>query len=489
MRYAPFLSLQIIILIELGGMRDLGQLGALGSLVLDEVLQKLLGEHTAHGQVVVVGLQGIQSLGEAGGKTLELGLLLVGEVVEVEVVGTPALGVRIDLVLDAVQSRHEDGGVAEVGVTGSVGVTEFKAALVGALGVGGDTDDRGAVGGGVAHGDGSLKAGDEALEGVGGGVGQSAEGGDVLEQTAHEVVGRLGQVGVAVVIREHRLTVLEEDHVDVHTAACLAVDGLGHEGGGLAVLQGGVVDDILDLHGGIGHVDDLTQLRLDLELTRRGHLGVVVVDLDAHVLHEHAHLAAALIGDIEGLGDMVILLLGDHHAEALGGAVPVGLLGIHGSRDLTAADLPAHVVEEVELELGEDLHLVGHAAVLHVLHGRADDVAGVLGQGAVLGGVDDHGVTRHGQGGNGAEGVDHGCVGVGNEDHVALLHHGVPVVGGVEADAASHGVLGEVFGGNGDVTVLAVDIHHFEIHHLDALLLDESQDVLYALCHCFVPLS
>ena len=64
MRYAPFLSLQIIILIELGGMRNLRKLGALGSLVLDEVPQQLLGEHTACGQVVVIGLQGIQSLGE-----------------------------------------------------------------------------------------------------------------------------------------------------------------------------------------------------------------------------------------------------------------------------------------------------------------------------------------------------------------------------------------------------------------------------------------
>ena len=123
-------------------MRDLGKFGTLGALRLDKVLQQLLGEHAACGQVVVIGLQSVQRLGEAGGQTLELGLLLVGEMVEVEVVGTPALGVGIDLVLDAVQARHQDGGVAEVGVAGSVGVTELKAALVGALCVCGNTDDR-----------------------------------------------------------------------------------------------------------------------------------------------------------------------------------------------------------------------------------------------------------------------------------------------------------------------------------------------------------
>ena len=393
--------------------------------------------------------------------------------VEVEVVGTPALGIGIDLILDAIQTCHEDGGVAEVGVTGSVGVAELEAALVRALGVGGDADDRRAVGGGVAHGNGGLKAGHQTLEGVGGGVGQGTQRGDVLEQTAHEVVSRLTEVGVAVVIREHGLTVLEKQHMDVHTAACLAVNGLGHEGSGLAVLEGGVVDDILDLHGGVGHVDHLTQLGLNLELTRSSHLGVVVIDLNAHIFHEHTHLAAALVGDIEGLGNVVILLLGNHYTEALDGAVPVGLASVHSDTDLSAADLPAHLVEEVEFELGEDLHGIGHTAVLHVLHSCADDVAGVLRQGAVLGSVNDHGVTRHGQGGDGAEGVDHGGVGVGDEDHVALLNHSIAVVGGIKADAALHGVLGEVLGGNGDVTVLTVDVYHFEVHHLNALLLDE----------------
>ena len=49
-----------------------------------------------------------------------------------------------------------------------------------------DADDGAAVAGGIAHGDGRFKAGDKALEGVGAGVGDGAEGGDVLEKSAHE---------------------------------------------------------------------------------------------------------------------------------------------------------------------------------------------------------------------------------------------------------------------------------------------------------------
>lgn len=65
--------------------------------------------------------------------------------------------------------------------------------------------------------------------------------------------------------------------MDVHSAAGLAVDGLGHERGALAVLEGGVVDDVLDEHGRVGHFAHLAELRLDLELARAADLGVVIV--------------------------------------------------------------------------------------------------------------------------------------------------------------------------------------------------------------------
>ena len=122
-------------------MRDLGHLAALGALSLDEVLNKLLGEYTACGEVVVVSLESGESFLERGGKSLELCLLFLGEVEEVEVVGSPAFSVGIDLILDTVKTRHKDRGVAEVGVAGRVGVTELETALLRRLCVCRDLED------------------------------------------------------------------------------------------------------------------------------------------------------------------------------------------------------------------------------------------------------------------------------------------------------------------------------------------------------------
>ena len=76
-------------------MRDLAHLRAFGSLGLDKVLEKLLGEHTACGEIVVICFKTVKRLGKACGQTLQLCLFLLGKVEEVEIVGTPAFGMRI----------------------------------------------------------------------------------------------------------------------------------------------------------------------------------------------------------------------------------------------------------------------------------------------------------------------------------------------------------------------------------------------------------
>ena len=376
----------------------------------------------------MVGFQGVQGGLQGGGQVLQLGLFLIGQGVEVAVVGTPAAGMGINAVLDAVQSGHEQGRVAEVGVAGGVRVANFKAAQAGGLGVGGDADDRAAVGGGVAHGDGGLEPGHQPLEGVGAGVGNGAQGVDVLEQAAHEKVGRLAEVGVAVVVRENGLAVFHQQHVDMHPAARLAVHRLGHQGGALAVLQGGVVDDVFNHHGGVGHFGHLAQLGLDLELAGGPHLGVVVLDGNAGGLHVHAHLTAALVGAVEGLSHMVVGLAGDNDSLAVDSAVPVGLLGVHLHTDGAGGDLPGGAVEKIELKLRKNQHGIGNAGVPHVPLGGQNNVPGILIQRAVFRVADHHGVACHGQGGNVAERINHRRVRVGNKDHVALLYHGVAVV-------------------------------------------------------------
>ena len=69
----------------------------------------------------------------------------------------------------------------------------------------------------------------------------------------------------------------------MHTAAGLAIHRLRHEGSAEAILAGHIVDDILNEHGGIGHLGKLAQLRLDLILTGGAHLGMVIIDLDTGI--------------------------------------------------------------------------------------------------------------------------------------------------------------------------------------------------------------
>ena len=83
--------LQIIIPVEFRRVRDGCQLGALGPLGFDKAADQFLREYAAGGQIVMVGLQSVQGILQAGGKALELGLFLLRQVIQVHVIGTPAV--------------------------------------------------------------------------------------------------------------------------------------------------------------------------------------------------------------------------------------------------------------------------------------------------------------------------------------------------------------------------------------------------------------
>ena len=394
---------------------------------------------------------------------------------------------RVDLAFDAVKSCHQQRRIAEIWVAGSVRIADLKAAQVRRLGVSRNANDRAAVARGVTDGNGCLKAWHQTLKGVGRRVRDGAERGNMLQKAAHKPVRLLAEVRVTVVIGEHRLAVLQEQHVYVHAAASLTVDRLGHKGRGLAVLERRVADDVLDHHARVGHLAHLAKLRLDLKLTRAADLRVVVLDGNAGFFHVQAHLAAALIGAVKRLCDMVVTLTGNDHAAAVDVAVPVCLLGVKAHTDLVRRDLPRHIVEEIEFKLGQNEHGVGDAAVTHILLRRAHDVARILIERTVGRIVDDHGIAGHRERRDLAERVDLRGVRVRDKDHIALFDHSVAIVRGVETDAVGHGRLREILCRNGHVAVLAVDIDHFEVHHLDALLTNELHDLLCCFSHCNIP--
>ena len=180
---------------------------------------------------------------------------------------------------------------------------------------------------------------------------------------------------------------------------------------------------------------------------------------------------------------MIMLLERNDAAATFGLAVPVRLLRVEERRDRVVIDLPADLVEQIELKLRQDLHLVRDAGILHVLHRRLYDVARVLRKRSVLRIVDDHGVADHGERLDTAERIDHRRFKIGNVDHVALLDHGIAVVGCIEADAVLHGILVEIRCGDGNMPELTVDVDDLEVHHLYILFLDERHNVFCGSSH------
>ncbi len=83
---------------------------------------------------------------------------------------------RVDLVLDAVEARHQHGGEGEVAVAGRVRGAELDALGLGRGGVHRDADGGAAVAARVGQVDRGLVAGHQPLVGVGGRVGEGARG-------------------------------------------------------------------------------------------------------------------------------------------------------------------------------------------------------------------------------------------------------------------------------------------------------------------------
>ena len=95
-----------------------------------------------------------------------------------------------------------------------------------------------------------LEARHQALVGVGGRVGEGVDRLGVLDDAGDVGQAGLRQVGIFVA-GEHRLAVLPDRLVAVHARAVVAVDRLRHEGRGLAVDLGDLLDAVfVDLHAG-----------------------------------------------------------------------------------------------------------------------------------------------------------------------------------------------------------------------------------------------
>ena len=105
--------------------------------------------------------------------------------------------------------------------------------------------------------------------------------------------------------------------MDVHAAAVLAEERLGHEGGVAAVLVRDLLHDRAVGHDVVGHLQAVGEAHVDLVLGRPD-LVVRVLDLDAHLLERHDRVAAEVARLVER-GQVEVPALVEH-LRAVGAA-------------------------------------------------------------------------------------------------------------------------------------------------------------------------
>ena len=311
----------------------------------------------------------------------------------------------------------------------------------------------------------------------------------MLEDAADVVQAHLRDVRVPAALVEEVLAVLPDRLVSVHARAVVLEERLGHEGGRLAPLLGGVLGAVLVPAHLVGHLRQRVEAHVDLGLPARGHLVMVHLDPDPDRLQGQHHVGADVLELVHGRHREVALLVARLVAEvgpvgrALQARVPGPCFRVDEVIAAVVRLVEPNAVEEEELELGADIDRVPRARLLDVGLGLLGDVAGIarvrLPRDRVLDVADeDHG--RHG-----GERVHLRRRGIGHEEHVRLVD-GLEASNGraVEAEAVLEDALVQLGDGNREVLPEAGEIDEAKIDDLDALLLGHFQHVLrgHALC-------
>ena len=188
----------------------------------------------------------------------------------------------------------------------------------------------------------------------------------------------LAEAAVGRGVAEQGLVAVPDRLVHVHARAVVGEQGLGHEGRGLAVLLGDVLDHVFVLDQLVGHRDQRVEPHVDLALAGGRDLVVVGLDRDPDLLHGQHHLGADVHERVRGRRREVALLGPDLVAEVralVAGHVPMALDRVDLVGAVVDALAVADVVEHEELGLGAEEGAGADAGGIQVLLGLAGDAA------------------------------------------------------------------------------------------------------------------
>ncbi|MCY1238557.1 hypothetical protein D9M72_513010 [compost metagenome] len=110
----------------------------------------------------------------------------------------------------------------------------------------------------------------------------------MAEQAADVPTAHLRRLRPTVLVIEEVLGVAPEALVAMHAARVVGKQGLGHEGGDLAVAARNVLADVLVHHHVVCHAHQWRKAHVNFILARRGDLMVMHLDLDAG-LHQREY--------------------------------------------------------------------------------------------------------------------------------------------------------------------------------------------------------
>ena len=270
----------------------------------------------------------------------------------------------------------------------------------------------------------------------------------------------------------------------MHARTVVTHDGLGHEGGGLAVTGSHVLNAVLEHQ----HFVSLTHQRAgadaDLALAAGGDFVVVHFDDHAHLFQGIAHLGTDIVQRVDrGHGEVAALYAWTMTQVGLLAIAAVAVPSAGIAVDLVEAavhlGLPLHIVEHEEFVFRSEQRVVSDAGGLQVglgatrqrtrialvtLHGgRLDDVAAQVQRGLV------------------EERIEHGAAGVGQQNHVRLVD-ALPAGnrGAIEHLAFREQGLFHGVRGHRNVLFLAAGIAEAEVDPLDLFLCDDFQNI----CRC-----
>ena len=188
----------------------------------------------------------------------------------------------MDLVLDAIETRHEQRRISQIRVGHRVGEADFHALGFRTCAIRNAARCR-PVARRICEQYGGFIAGHQTLVAVGRRVGEGVDRLCVLDDAADEIEAHVGKACISVTCKQ-RFLALPDRQVGVHARAVIFLDRFGHEGRGLAISMRHLMHDILiDLHA-VGGLRQRAKGQTKLVLGG-GDFMVVLVARQAHFEH------------------------------------------------------------------------------------------------------------------------------------------------------------------------------------------------------------